>query len=184
MARQDAQGPPGAHFMQVRFTEAIRTCRQTPLPALLLERNVYTSQEATSALNDYLDRVHRAIPLSPSQRTPLVDKLYRQITSNCEAKAREQNRLEIGVDLIEAELLALGAPEELARHLAAEQQRWSPEAFGFDRAQFGERASAFANAATERGEHVFAMSIETAANALELAAQKLREALDKFKTKT
>lgn len=142
------------------------------------------SQEGMSALNDYLDRVNRAIPLAPSARLPLVDRLYRQVTSNCEAKAREQNRVEIGDDLIQAELLALGSPEELAKHLVAEQQRWSPEAFGFDRAQFNERASAFAKAAAERGEHVFQMSIETAANALDLAAQKLREAAEKFKAKT
>lgn len=145
---------------------------------------MYISHEATSALNDYLDHVNRAIPLAPSQRMPIVDKLYRQIVSACEAKAREQNRLEVGADLITAEFSTLGAPEELALHLAAEQQRWFGEAFGIDRAQFNERATAFAKAAAERGEHVFFTSIETAANALDLAAQKLHEAVEKFKAKT
>jgi hypothetical protein len=144
---------------------------------------VNLSQEATSVLNEYLDRVNHAIALPPSQRMPLVDKLYRQIVSSCDAKARLQGRTEIGVDLLEAEINALGAPEQLAVHLA-EQQRWSPEAFGFDRAQFSERASALARAAAERGEQVFLASIETAANALDLASQKLREAVERFKAKT
>ena len=140
------------------------------------------SPDATSILNDYLDRVNHAIALPPSQRMPLVDKLYRQIVSGCEAKARLQGKTEIDGDLIEAELSALGPPEQLAAHLA-EQQRWSPESFGFDPAQFGERASAFAKAAAERGEQVFLASIDAAANALELASQKLREAAERFKAK-
>jgi hypothetical protein len=143
---------------------------------------VNLSAEATSSLNDYLDRVNHAIALPPSQRMPLVDKLYRQIVNSCEAKARLQGMSEIGADVIAAEINALGAPEQLAIHLA-EQQRWSPEAFGFDRAQFSERASALARAAAERGEQVFLASIETAANALDLASQKLREAAERFKSK-
>jgi hypothetical protein len=144
---------------------------------------VNLSPEATSVLNDYLDRVNHAIALPPSQRMPLVDKLYRQIVSGCEAKAKLQGRSDIGVDLVEAELNGLGPPEQLASGLT-EQQRWSPEAFGFDRAQFTERASALARAAAERGEQVFLVSIETAANALDLASQKLREAVERLKTKT
>lgn len=142
------------------------------------------SSQAVADINDYLDRVNRALALPPSTRMPIVDRLYRQIAGACETKAHQQNRLEVGADLVDAELSALGSPESLAARLTEEHLRWSPEAFGFDRAQFGERASAFAKAAAERGEHVFFASIETAANALDLAAQKLREAVDKFKTKT
>jgi hypothetical protein len=142
------------------------------------------SAEAVGALNEYLDRVNRALALPPSSRMPIVDRLYRQIGGACETKAHQQNRLEVGIDLVDAELRALGAPEALAARLTDDHLRWSPESFGFDRAQFGERASAFAKAAAERGEQVFFASIETAANALDLAAQKLREAADKFKAKT
>ncbi|HXW52250.1 MAG TPA: hypothetical protein VEJ41_09695 [Candidatus Acidoferrales bacterium] len=142
------------------------------------------SPEAVAALNDYLDHVNRALALPPSARMPIVDRLYRQIAGACESKAYQQNRLEVGSDLIEAELAELGTPEALAARLTADHLKWSPESFGFDRAQFSERASAFAKAAAERGEQVFFASIETAANALDLAAQKLREAADKFKAKS
>jgi hypothetical protein len=141
------------------------------------------SAEAVGALNEYLDRVNRALALPPSTRIPIVDRLYRQIAGACETKAHQQSRLAVGLDLVEAELAALGAPEALAAHLTEEHLRWSPEAFGFDRAQFAERASAFARAAAERGGEVFFASIETAANALDVASQKLREAADRFKAK-
>jgi SLT domain-containing protein len=144
---------------------------------------VNLSAEATAGLNGYLDRVNHAIALPPSQRMPLVDKLYRQIVAACEAKARLHGANEIGLELVEAEIDSLGPPEQIAAGLA-EQHRWSPEAFGFDRAQFSERASQLARAAAERGEQVFLASIETAASALDLASQKLREAVERFKTKT
>lgn len=144
---------------------------------------MYITPEATAALNDYLDGVNHALPLAPSQRISVVDRLYRQIIDECESKAREQNRLEIDLDLVQTSLARLGSPEEQAKRLGQDEQRAS-EVFNFDQWRFGERATGFARAAAERGGDVFRMSIETAANALDLAAQKLREAAEKLNAKT
>src|SRR5579864_3321293 len=115
---------------------------------------MFISREATSALNDYLDRVNRALPHAPSQRMPLVDKLYHQIIASCEAKAREANKLEIDLDLMQAHLASLGSPEQQAEQIAADERRWSTESFSVDSGRFSERASAFAKTAAERGEYV------------------------------
>lgn len=144
------------------------------------------SREATAALNEYLDRVRLALPLPPSQHLPVVDKLYRQILANCEDRARETNKLQIDLETVQSCLTSLGPPEQQGELLAAAQndQRWSTDAFTFDRQSVGEKASSFAKAAAERGEYVAKMSMEAAANALDLAAQKLREAAEKMKAKT
>lgn len=145
------------------------------------------SREATTALNEYLDRVRIALPLAPSHRLAIVDKLYRQIVSDCEAKANAAGDASITLDVMQAHLASLGSPEEYAEQLVAAeaQSRWPPEAFAemFERYGFNERASAFAKAAAERGEQVARVSMDAAANALDFAAQKLREAADKLKNK-
>jgi hypothetical protein len=145
---------------------------------------MFMTRDATQALNEYLDRVNHALPLSPSRRTSVVDRLYHQIVTACEQQAHEAARAEIDVDLVRSQLASLGTPEQQADQLAADEQSWSAESLGFEAGRINEKASAFAKAAAERGEYVFRVSIETAAHALDVAAQKLREAADKLKTKT
>lgn len=140
------------------------------------------SREATSALNEYLDRVNLALPEAPSRRMQLIDRLYRQIIAGCEASAHETNKLQIDLDLLQSHLGSLGSPEQQAEQLIA-AQRGSTDAFAFDRPSFNEKASSFAKAAAERGEHIARLSMEAAANAFDLAAQKLREAAEKIKAK-
>ena len=142
------------------------------------------SRDATSALNEYLDHVTRALSLPPSRRVAIVDRLYHQICSSCEQHARESDRQAIDLDIMQAQLASLGTPESQAEQLAADDRTFSPESLLFETGRINEKASAFAKAAAERGEYVFRVSIETAANALDIAAQKLREAADKMKAKT
>jgi hypothetical protein len=144
---------------------------------------MFISREATSALNDYLNRVNLALPSAPSQRISLVDKLYHQIMVACETKAREAGKLEVDLDTLQTHLASLGSPEQQAEQIVAEERRWSTDAFSPEGGTFNEKVSDFAKAAAERGEYVFRVSIETAANALAIAAQKLHEAADKMKSK-
>ncbi len=144
---------------------------------------MFISREATSALNDYLDRVNLALPFAPSRRVHVVDKIYHQVIAGCETKAHEANKLEIDLNVMQAQLSTLGSPEQQAEQLVADERRWSTEGFSFESGRFSEKASAFAKTAAERGEYVFRVSMETAANALDIAAQKLREAAEKLKTK-
>ena len=142
---------------------------------------MYISREATASLNEYLESVSRALPLAPSRRIAIIDLLYHRIFASCEEQAREGNRLEIDLDLVTAELATLGTPEHVAEKLAADEG--SSESFRFESGRIHEKASEFARAAAERGEHVFRVSIETAAHALDIAAQKLHEAAEKIKAK-
>jgi hypothetical protein len=144
---------------------------------------MYISREATASLNEYLESVSRALPLAPSRRVAITDRLYHRIYASCEEQAREGNRLEIDLDLVTAELATLGSPEHVAEKLAADEHDGSSESLGFESGRIHEKASAFARAAAERGEHVFRISIETAAHALDIAAQKLHEAAEKIKSK-
>ncbi len=142
------------------------------------------SRDATQTLNDYLDRVNHSLSMAPSRRTSVIDRLYHQIVTSCEQRASETGRAEIDLDLMAAQLASLGSPEQQAEQLTADEQSWSAETLGFEAGRINEKAGAFAKAAAERGEYVFRVSIETAAHALDVAAQKLREAADKLKTKT
>ena len=48
---------------------------------------------------------------------------------------------------------------------------------------FGERAEEFARAATEKGEKVASITMDSVASALDIAARKLREAAEHLKTR-
>jgi len=86
------------------------------------------SREATAALNDYLDQVRAALPLAPSHGLSLVDKLYRQITSACESKARLAHESQVSGEAMQAHLMTLGSPQEWAERLAlAEADRLARE---------------------------------------------------------
>ncbi len=146
------------------------------------------SREATTALNDYLDQVRAALPLAPSHGLSLVDKLYRQITSACENKARLAHESQVSGEAMQAHIMTLGSPQECAERLALAEadRRWPGEAFTdilFERHGFSDRAGAFAKAAAQRGEYAARVSIDVAASAFDMAAQKLREAAEKMKSK-
>ncbi len=145
------------------------------------------SQEATLAVNDYLDRVRLALPLSPSARIAAVDRLYEDILDACAAKARAAGKTAIDVGLLKEHLATLGPADECARDIAAEcssaRWQWPPEAFaqGSGERKLHQKVDTFARFASERGEKVARFSMGAAASALDIAAQKLREAAEKIK---
>lgn len=146
------------------------------------------SQEAIVALNDYVDRVRAALPLPPSMRIIVADRLHDDIVKACTARASAADQSSIGVDVVRDHLITLGSPEECANRLAEQHQsaRWPGDFFAdaFERHKVREKANRVAKAAAERGEQVARISMDAAAKALDIAAQKLREAAEKLKSKS
>ena len=141
--------------------------------------------EATTLINDFVDRVRMALPLSPSTRLAAVDRLYHDIISACAAKAQAAGLAIIDADVARAHLATLGTPEACASALAsaygAGTWQWPGDYFA---EQFrGKRFEEFARAAAEKGEQVAGVTMDSVANALDIAARKLREAAERLKTR-
>jgi hypothetical protein len=144
--------------------------------------------DATLAINDFVDRVRAALPLAPSSRLAAADRLHQDITSACAAAAASAGKLYIDGDVVRAHLATLGAPESFAQTLAASAAsgpmwQWPGDrvAEAFRDGRVHERVDAFAKVAAEKGEHVARISVDAAASALDIAAEKLREFAEMLK---
>jgi hypothetical protein len=148
------------------------------------------SQEATVAINDYVDRVRIALPLSPSARIAAVDRLYQDICRDASARAQAAGQSVIGVDIVRDLLASLGTSEQCAQRLAAGTTegawQWPGDviADAFRSHRFHEKMDRFAKAAAEHGERVTRTSLDVAVQALDAAAQKLKEAADRLKSRS
>jgi|SRR5271166_1972193 len=144
--------------------------------------------EATTIINDYIDRVRMALPLAPSTRLAVADRLYHDIVTACAAKAHDAGRATIDADIVRAHLETLGTPENCANALSAAFQagtwQWPGDYvaahFG---GRFSEQASEFARVAAEKGERFAGASMDSVASALDIAARKLRAAAENLKTR-
>lgn len=147
------------------------------------------TQEATVAINDYVDRVRLALPFSPSARIAATDRLYQDICRDAASKAAAANQSIIGIDVVRELLASLGTSDACAQRLAADQAsgawQWPGDAVAdaFRQHRITEKMDKFARVAAEQGERVARTSIDIAVQALDAAAQKLREAADNLKTK-
>jgi len=141
--------------------------------------------EATAIINDYVDRVRMALPLSPSTRLAAADRLYHDIISACAAKAQAAGLALIDADTARAHLETLGTPEACASALAsaygAGTWHWPGDYFA---EQFRTtRLEDIARAAAEKGEQFAGATMDSVASALDIAARKLREAAERLKTR-
>ncbi len=148
------------------------------------------TQDATVAINDYVDRVRIALPLSPSARLAAADRLYQDICRDAGERARAANQTTIGIEIVRDVLGALGTSDQCAQRLAnagadASSWQWPGDAVAdaFRRHRVHEKVDLFARVAAEHGERVAQTSIDTAAQALDLAAQKLRDVAEKLRSK-
>ncbi len=149
------------------------------------------TSDATAQLNAYVDSVRNALPLSPSARMAAADRLHQDIVSTCAQAATAAGKTQIDADIVQAQLAALGSPEECAQRISSagvfgSTWQWPGDrvAQAFRDGRFHERVDEFAKVAAEKGEYVARLSVEAAAAALDVAAQKLREAADMLKNKT
>jgi hypothetical protein len=145
--------------------------------------------DATAAINDYTDKVRSALPLQPSTRLAVVDRLYRDIMAACTSMTREAGGQAIDLATAHTHLDALGTPEACAAKLAAAAQadawQWPGDYFAeqLGSGRFAGKAEEFARILAEKGEHVALLSMEATAGALDVAAQKMREAVERLKTR-
>lgn len=148
------------------------------------------TQEATVAINDYVDRVRMALPLSPSARIAAADRLYQDICRDAAAKAQAAGQSIIGLDVVRELLATLGTSDQCAQRLAIDSAgaswQWPGDAVAdaFRSAGLHEKVDKFAKVAAEQGERVARTSLEMAVQALDAAAQKLKEAAEKLKTRS
>jgi hypothetical protein len=138
--------------------------------------------DATVAINDYVDKVRAALPLAPSARMAAADRLHQDIVSACAAAAAAAGKPNIDADIVRAHLTTLGTPEYCAQMLASDTAnntswQWPGDRFSdaFRRARLHEHVDEFAKVAAEKSEHVARISVDAAANALDVAVEKLRE---------
>jgi hypothetical protein len=147
------------------------------------------TQDATTAINDYVDRVRIALPLSPSARLAAADRLYQDICRDAAARAQAAGQTTIGVDVVRDALASLGTSEQCAQRLAAHTDggswQWPGDAVAdaFRRHRISEKVDQFAKVAAEQGERVAQTSLDVAVQALDVAAQKLREVAEKLKAR-
>ena len=148
------------------------------------------SQDATLAINDYVDRVRTALPLSPSARLAAADRLYQDICRDAGARAHAAGQTIIGIDVVRDVLAALGTSDQCAQRLAQNADdvswQWPGDAVAdaFRRHRVHEKVDRFAKAAAEQGERVANTSFDVAVQALDIAAQKLKEVAERLRTRT
>jgi hypothetical protein len=148
------------------------------------------SQEATIAINDYVDRVRVALPLSPSARIAAADRLYQDICRDASTKAQAANQSIIGIDIVRDIIASLGTSEQCAQRLAAQSStfvwQWPGDVMAdtLRSRRIHEKMDSFAKAAAEQGERVARTSLDIAVAALDTASQKLKEAADRLKERT
>jgi hypothetical protein len=153
------------------------------------EDRMNVAPEATALINDYVDRVRNALPLAPSTRLAVADKLYHDILGACWAKAQAAGSSSIDTETVRAHLETLGAPEACANSLATAYATGSWQWPGdtvvdqFRSWYSSGRAEEFARAAAEKGEQVASATMDSVASALDIAARKLREAAEHLKTR-
>lgn len=138
--------------------------------------------DATIAINDYVDKVRAALPLAPSARMAAADRLHQDIVSACAAAAAAAGKPSIDSDIVRAHLATLGAPEYCAQSLASDAAnntswQWPGDRVSdaFRRGRIYDHVDEFAKVAAEKGERVARISVDAAANALDVAVEKLRE---------
>lgn len=141
--------------------------------------------EATTIVNDFVDRVRMALPLSPSTRLAAADRLYHDIISACAAKAEAAGQPIIDADTARAHLATLGTPEACASAMASAygSGTWQWPGDYFAERFRGGRFEEFARAAAEKGEQFAGATMDSVATALDAAARKLREAAEHLKTR-
>lgn len=148
------------------------------------------SSDATVAINDYVDRVRIALPLSPSARLAAADRLYQDICRDAAARAQASGQTIIGADVVREVLASLGTSDQCAQRLAdspdAGAWQWPGDAVAdaFRQHRIHESVDKFAKVAAEQGERVARTSLDVAVQALDLAAQKLKEVAEKLKTRS
>jgi hypothetical protein len=147
------------------------------------------SPDATISLNDYVDRVRLSLPMSPSARIAASDRLYQDLCRDASALAADRGQTTIGADVVRDVLAKRGSAEQCAKALAdsaaAGEWQWPGDvvADAMRRHKIGERVDQFARAAAEQGERVARTSIDMAVQALDVAAQKLQEAVERLKSR-
>jgi hypothetical protein len=147
------------------------------------------TQDATLAINDYVDRVRIALPLSPSARLAAADRLYQDICRDAAVRAQAAGQTIIGADVVRDLLVSLGTSEQCAQKLAetAETGSWQwpgdAVADAFRQHKIGDKFDKFAKVAAEQGERVARTSLDVAVQALDVAAQKLKEVAENLKSK-
>jgi len=145
--------------------------------------------EATEIINEYVDRVRAALPLAPSTRLAVADRLYHDILSASWAKAQSAGSATVDADVVRAHLETLGTPQTCANSLAtayrAGSWQWPGDyvADQFQSGRFSQRAEEFARVAAEKGEHIAGVTMDSVATALDIAAKKIREAAERLKTR-
>jgi hypothetical protein len=148
------------------------------------------SSDATVAINDYVDRVRIALPLSPSARLACADRLYQDICRDAAARAQAAGQTIVGADIVREVLAALGTSDQCAQRLAdspdAGAWQWPGDAVAdaFRQHRISDSVDKFAKVAAEQGERVARTSLDVAVQALDIAAQKLKEVAEKLKTRS
>jgi hypothetical protein len=144
--------------------------------------------DATIAVNDYVDKVRLALPLAPSARIAAADRLHQNIVDACTAAATAAGKQSIDPEIVRAHLATLGTPEFCAHSIAAgaangSTWQWPGDrvADAFRKGRINEHVDDIAKMAAEKGEHVARISVDAAASALDLAAEKLREFAEMLK---
>jgi hypothetical protein len=147
------------------------------------------TQDATVAINDFIDRVRIAIPMSPSARIATADRLYQDLCREAAAKAQSAGQSVIGLDIVRDVLASRGTAEQCAQALAnaaaVGDWQWPGDAVAdaFRQHKIHERVDQFAKVAAEQGERVARTSLDVAVQALDIAAQKLKEAAERLKSR-
>ena len=144
--------------------------------------------DATVAINDFVDKVRAALPLAPSARMATADRLHQDIVSACSTAAVSAGKQNIDLDIVRAQLATRGTPEGCAQSLASADATWQwpgdRVADAFRRGRVNEHVDEFAKIAAKKGEDVARISVDAAAMALDLAAEKLREFAEMIKKNT
>jgi hypothetical protein len=147
------------------------------------------TQDATIAINDYIDRVRLSLPMSPSARIAAADRLYQDICRDAAARAQSAGQSSIGIDVVRDAIASLGSVEQCAQRLAdagtVGAWQWPGDAVADAFRQHGlhDKVDRFAKVAAEQGERVARTSLEVAVQALDIAAQKLKEAAERLKSR-
>jgi hypothetical protein len=148
------------------------------------------SSDATVAINDYVDRVRIALPLSPSARLAAADRLYQDICRDAAARAQAVGQTIVGADIVREVLAALGTSDQCAQRLAdspdAGAWQWPGDAVAdaFRQHRISDSVDKFAKVAAEQGERVARTSLDVAVQALDIAAQKLKDVAERLKSRS
>ncbi|MDQ2817355.1 MAG: hypothetical protein M3T49_03980 [Candidatus Eremiobacteraeota bacterium] len=131
------------------------------------------SNEATLAINDYVDSVLAATALRPSARYAAADRLYAEIVELCTA-AHPASDSPISAQEVRAQLDRLGSAEDSAARLADRPQPWPGDVI----------AELASEKRIKQGvEQLSRAALTKSAQVLDVAARTLGAAADKLKAK-